>query len=95
MAKFIGIATVLHVNWYINFGEFFSICTKFGIFQKSSVKYQFFYRFMLSLLCSNEEKWKKSWEIKLGLGSILEHCASYTDSSLVQSGTATVFEEYW
>ena len=54
----------------------FSLCTKFGIFQKSPMKSQIslYTVFSVSPLCISIGKWSKSWEIKLILRFILEQC---------------------
>ena len=44
----------------------------------------------MSPLCINEEKWKKSWEIKLGLWFILEQCGKHSCQIKAEQWTASI-----
>ena len=60
-----------------NSEKFFPYLQILSFLKNSPWKLKFSYIFRLSPICMNEEKWKKYWEIKLGLPIILEQCVQY------------------
>ena len=71
MPNFIRIASVLHVKTQ-NSENFFQYVQNPTFFKTPPWNFKFFFIFSFSPLCMNEEKWKKSWDIKLGLRDTLE-----------------------
>ena len=66
--------------------KFFHFVQILKFSKNSPLKLKFSHIFCLSSLCMSEEKWKKSWAIKLGLPFVLEHCeTTYVPVNLVKN----------